>query len=156
MNVKAAAGQLSICIFFFLLKIRNCLLFPSISLVETIPFGLIYPNGTTPHPSTYDTWLDLINNAQHTIEIASLYWSLRSADVVPDSSSQEVRLLLTSSLISMLFCFLLCFCRAKMCFKLSFKRGSKKTWKSKSPKMPRRKINRTSTRRFWRKEKQPK
>lgn len=33
--------------------------------------------------------MDLINNAQNSIEIASLYWTLRSKDVVPDPSSAE-------------------------------------------------------------------
>lgn len=63
-----------------------------ISLVESIPNGMIYANGTTPYPSTYDTWMNLINNAQNSIEIASLYWTLRSSDVVPDASSEEVYL----------------------------------------------------------------
>lgn len=60
--------------------------------MESIPYGMIYVNGTTPHPTTYDTWMDLINSAQSSIEIASLYWTLRSTDVVPDASSEEVNL----------------------------------------------------------------
>ncbi|PSN30440.1 hypothetical protein C0J52_25520 [Blattella germanica] len=60
------------------------------SLVESIPEGLIYPNGTKFHASTYDVWSDLINLAQHSIEIGSFYWTLRSNDVSPgDPSSQK-------------------------------------------------------------------
>uniref|UniRef100_A0A1B6C9A8 PLD phosphodiesterase domain-containing protein n=1 Tax=Clastoptera arizonana TaxID=38151 RepID=A0A1B6C9A8_9HEMI len=47
------------------------------SLVESIPEGMSYRNGTTPFPSTYQVWTDMINNAQNKIEIASYYWTLR-------------------------------------------------------------------------------
>jgi len=61
----------------------------SISLVESIPEGLVYPNDSTPYPSTYQTWLDLINSAQYTIEIGSFYWTLRQSEVYPDPSSAK-------------------------------------------------------------------
>ncbi|XP_069687387.1 5'-3' exonuclease PLD3-like isoform X2 [Periplaneta americana] len=57
------------------------------SLVESIPDGLSYPNGTTPHPTTHDIWLDLIQLAQHSIEIGSFYWTLRSPDITPGDPS---------------------------------------------------------------------
>ncbi|CAH0552868.1 unnamed protein product [Brassicogethes aeneus] len=57
-----------------------------ISLRESIPIGLEYPDAVT-YPSTFITWLDLINSAQHTIEIASFYWTLRQSEVYPDPSS---------------------------------------------------------------------
>lgn len=58
--------------------------------MESIPDGLSYPTGTTPHPSTHDVWLDLIQLAQHSIEIGSFYWTLRSSDITPgDPSSQK-------------------------------------------------------------------
>lgn len=59
--------------------------------MESIPDGLTYPNSTAVHPTTHDVWFDLIKLAQHSIEIGSFYWTLRSADVTPgDPSSQKV------------------------------------------------------------------
>lgn len=60
-----------------------------ISLVESIPEGLVYPPGSTPHPSTYQTWLDLIQAAEYSIEIASFYWTLQQGEVYPDPSSKQ-------------------------------------------------------------------
>ncbi|KAG5895663.1 hypothetical protein JTB14_008672 [Gonioctena quinquepunctata] len=58
-----------------------------LSLVESIPEGMVYPNDSVIYPSTYETWLDLINSATTSIDIASLYWTLRQSEVVPDPSS---------------------------------------------------------------------
>ncbi|XP_048516236.1 5'-3' exonuclease PLD3-like isoform X2 [Athalia rosae] len=60
-----------------------------INLVESIPIGLIYPNNSVSHVSTYNTWMDLIGSAQSTIEIAALYWTLKREDVYPDDSAKE-------------------------------------------------------------------
>lgn len=51
---------------------------------------MTYPNGTALYPSTYETWYDLIDKAQNSIEIASFYWTLRQDEVYPDPSSVEV------------------------------------------------------------------
>ncbi|OXU24626.1 hypothetical protein TSAR_006066 [Trichomalopsis sarcophagae] len=59
-----------------------------ISLVESIPINLTYPNNSTIHRSTYTTWLDLIASAQNTVEIASLYWTMNREDVYPDDSAK--------------------------------------------------------------------
>ncbi|KAK9721965.1 hypothetical protein QE152_g19913 [Popillia japonica] len=59
------------------------------SLVESIPEGMTYLNGTALYPSTYETWYDLIDKAQNSIEIASFYWTLRQDEVYPDPSSVE-------------------------------------------------------------------
>lgn len=59
-----------------------------ISLVESIPINLTYPNNTIIHRSTYTTWLDLIASAQNTVEIASLYWTMNREDVYPDDSAK--------------------------------------------------------------------
>ncbi|XP_052127030.1 phospholipase D Y-like, partial [Frankliniella occidentalis] len=40
-------------------------------------------------PSTYDVWNNLINISQSSIEIASLYWSLRGSDIYPHPSANE-------------------------------------------------------------------
>ncbi|XP_043286812.1 5'-3' exonuclease PLD3-like isoform X2 [Venturia canescens] len=64
---------------------ENC----RISLVESIPIGMRYSNNTILHNSTYQAWMDLVSSAQHTIEIASLYWTMKRADVYPDDSAKE-------------------------------------------------------------------
>lgn len=65
---------------------KNC----KLSLIESIPDGLIY-NGSssTTYPSTFDTWMGLIGSAHSSIEIASLYWTLRLSEVYPDPSSNK-------------------------------------------------------------------
>ncbi|XP_074663041.1 5'-3' exonuclease PLD3-like isoform X2 [Tubulanus polymorphus] len=50
------------------------------SLVESIPEGLVYNPGAPSYPSTYHTWMKLIQLANETIEISSFYWTLRGAD----------------------------------------------------------------------------
>ena len=64
----------------------NC----NITLIESIPENLTYPDGAPSHPSIYSSWLQLLDEAQSTIYIASSYWSLRSEDVpVKDPSSWQ-------------------------------------------------------------------
>lgn len=58
--------------------------------MESIPEGLVYNDSFISHPSTFDVWLNLINNAQKSIDIASLYWTLRQSEVYPDPSSIKV------------------------------------------------------------------
>ncbi|XP_052827411.1 5'-3' exonuclease PLD3 [Octopus bimaculoides] len=60
-----------------------------ISLAESVPENLTYPPGSPSHLSTYDGIMSLIENAQHTIEIASFYWSLQAQDVYNSSSSWQ-------------------------------------------------------------------
>ncbi|XP_052755253.1 5'-3' exonuclease PLD3-like isoform X3 [Galleria mellonella] len=59
-----------------------------LSLVESIPEGHMYPPNIT-HLATKNVWLDLIDEAQTTIEIASYYWSLRFNEEYPYNSSIE-------------------------------------------------------------------
>ncbi|XP_059618534.1 5'-3' exonuclease PLD3-like isoform X2 [Phlebotomus argentipes] len=61
----------------------------NIQLVESIPEGLTYPAGSVAFRSTFDAWQTLIGLATKSIDIASFYWTLRSADVVNDSSSWQ-------------------------------------------------------------------
>lgn len=68
-----------------LMCMDNC----KISLVESIPIGLTYNNSIN-HKSTYHTWMELIQSAQSTIEIAALYWTMKRQDVYPDDSAKEV------------------------------------------------------------------
>ncbi|KAK0080264.1 hypothetical protein PV326_008268, partial [Microctonus aethiopoides] len=67
-----------------LMCMDNC----KISLVESIPIGLTYNNSIN-HKSTYHTWMELIQSAQSTIEIAALYWTMKRQDVYPDDSAKE-------------------------------------------------------------------
>lgn len=60
-----------------------------IDLVESIPEGLTYPPDAPKFLSTYDAWDQLINISQSSIEIASLYWTLRGADVYPHPSAWQ-------------------------------------------------------------------
>ena len=66
----------------------------SITLVESIPEGLVYPNKTI-QPSIFDSWLRLIDIAESSIDIASFYWSLNGEDVVPHPSAWKVSFLYT-------------------------------------------------------------
>ncbi|XP_017783984.1 PREDICTED: phospholipase D3 isoform X2 [Nicrophorus vespilloides] len=68
---------------------ENCQNTCRIQLVESIPDGLVYPDGSTPHLSTYDAWMYLINEAKETIEIGSFYWSLRLDEIYPDPTSKK-------------------------------------------------------------------
>ncbi|EFN84877.1 Phospholipase D3 [Harpegnathos saltator] len=61
----------------------------AVSLVETIPLGMNYNDNAPRHESIHSSWMDLIGMAQDTIEIASLYWTMRREDVFPDDSAQE-------------------------------------------------------------------
>ena len=53
-----------------------------IRLVESIPEGLIFPNSSIPeNPSTYSVFVELLEKAESTLELASSYWSLRGSDI---------------------------------------------------------------------------
>lgn len=58
-----------------------------LSLVETIPEGHMYPPNVNTHLPTKNVWLDLIDEAQSNIEIASFYWTLRFNEEYPYNSS---------------------------------------------------------------------
>lgn len=47
-----------------------------IQLVESIPEGLVYPDGSPLFMSTFDAWNILIQSATKTINISSYYWKL--------------------------------------------------------------------------------
>ena len=51
-----------------------------LSLVESIPENLTYTAGSPSNPSIYATWLQLLQRANESIDIASSYWSLRNQD----------------------------------------------------------------------------
>lgn len=57
-----------------------------LSLVESIPDGLTF-NSSVSHPSTYSTWVQLIDLAQEEIEIGSFYWNLQDPTADPSLTS---------------------------------------------------------------------
>ncbi|XP_054289745.1 5'-3' exonuclease PLD3-like [Macrosteles quadrilineatus] len=57
-------------------QLRKCQAQCKFSLVESIPDGMSYRNGSTPFPSTFSVWSDLLAKATSTVEIASYYWTL--------------------------------------------------------------------------------
>ncbi|XP_046660069.1 5'-3' exonuclease PLD3-like isoform X2 [Homalodisca vitripennis] len=57
-------------------SLRKCQAECRFSLVESIPDGMSYRNGTTPYPSTFAVWSEMLAKATATIEIASYYWTL--------------------------------------------------------------------------------
>ncbi|OQV15594.1 Phospholipase D3 [Hypsibius exemplaris] len=58
-------------------------------VAESIPEHLIYPEGSPVSPSTYSTWLSLIQSAQQSIDIGSFYWTLRRFDETVARSPQN-------------------------------------------------------------------
>lgn len=52
----------------------------------------MYPPNVT-HMPTKNAWLDLIDEAQTSIEIASFYWTLRFNELYPYNTSVEVSFL---------------------------------------------------------------
>lgn len=57
--------------------------------MESLPEGLVYPDGSPSFPSTYDAWTKLIEMANDTMDIGSLYWTLRGADEYNHSTAWQ-------------------------------------------------------------------
>lgn len=61
----------------------------TVSLVESIPQGVVYPAGSPQHPAISQGWMDLLQLAEDTIDIASFYWTMRGSDThTKDPSSK--------------------------------------------------------------------
>ena len=56
-----------------------------VELVESIPEGLTF-NSSIEHLRTHEVWSLLIQSAKESIEIGSMYWSLRGQDIYEDKS----------------------------------------------------------------------
>ncbi|KAL0973683.1 hypothetical protein UPYG_G00209520 [Umbra pygmaea] len=50
-----------------------------VSLVESIPEGLIYSSGSTSLPSISETWINLLTRANISVDIAAFYFTLRDS-----------------------------------------------------------------------------
>ncbi|KAJ6656940.1 hypothetical protein lerEdw1_002941 [Lerista edwardsae] len=62
----------------------------SLTLVESIPDILDYGPEAPQHPSTYQGWMDLLAEANSSVEIAAFYFTLRDSDIHrEDPSSQQ-------------------------------------------------------------------
>uniref|UniRef100_UPI00398E97ED 5'-3' exonuclease PLD3-like n=1 Tax=Pristiophorus japonicus TaxID=55135 RepID=UPI00398E97ED len=53
----------------------------SLTLVESIPVGLLYPDTAPRHASIYQGWMDLLSQANETVQIAAFYFTLRGSDL---------------------------------------------------------------------------
>ncbi|XP_059497564.1 5'-3' exonuclease PLD3 [Stegostoma tigrinum] len=51
------------------------------TLVESIPIGLLYSKDTPHHLSIYQGWMDLLAQANHTVQIAAFYFTLSGSDL---------------------------------------------------------------------------
>uniref|UniRef100_A0A3P8ZEG2 PLD phosphodiesterase domain-containing protein n=1 Tax=Esox lucius TaxID=8010 RepID=A0A3P8ZEG2_ESOLU len=61
-----------------------------VSLVESIPEGLVYPSGSASLPSISKTWIDLLNQANSSVDVAAFYLTLRdSALGITEPSAAE-------------------------------------------------------------------
>lgn len=58
-------------------------------MVESIPEGLVYPDGSPSFISTYEAWNQLIKISSGSIDIGSFYWTLRGADFYNHSSAWQ-------------------------------------------------------------------
>ncbi|XP_060110022.1 5'-3' exonuclease PLD3-like [Heteronotia binoei] len=64
----------------------------SLVLVESIPGSLTYRPEDPRHLSIYQAWMDLLNGANSSVDIAAFYFTLRDSDIkVEDPSSQQGR-----------------------------------------------------------------
>jgi len=59
-----------------------------IELVESIPAGLVYNNSFT-RKSTYQSWMELMDLAEVSIEQAGMYWTLRGSDIYDHPSAYQ-------------------------------------------------------------------
>ncbi|XP_054664088.1 5'-3' exonuclease PLD3 isoform X1 [Grus americana] len=51
-----------------------------IVLVESIPEGMTFSEGSVPNPSTFSTWKNLLGTVTRSLDIASFYWTMTNED----------------------------------------------------------------------------
>ncbi|KAM6111623.1 5'-3' exonuclease PLD3 [Phoenicopterus ruber ruber] len=51
-----------------------------IVLVESIPEGMTFDEGSVPNPSTFSTWMNLLGTVTRSLDIASFYWTMTNED----------------------------------------------------------------------------
>lgn len=63
-----------------------------IVLVESIPEGMTFSDGSVPNPSTFSTWMNLLGTVTHSLDIASFYWTMTNEDTrTHEPSAAQVR-----------------------------------------------------------------
>lgn len=66
--------------------VPNC----TVTLVESIPEDVTFPNGSIVNPTIYSGWMDLLKIAKKEIDIASFYWTMRGSDTnTTDASTKQ-------------------------------------------------------------------
>ncbi|XP_074932500.1 5'-3' exonuclease PLD3 isoform X2 [Phalacrocorax aristotelis] len=59
---------------------RSCSDGCRIVLVESIPEGMTFSDGSVLNPSTFSTWMNLLGTVTHSLDIASFYWTMTNED----------------------------------------------------------------------------
>ncbi|XP_074861853.1 5'-3' exonuclease PLD4-like [Carettochelys insculpta] len=59
----------------------------SLVLVESIPVGLAYSPSSPRHLPIYQAWMDLLDAANHSVDIAAFYFTLRDSDTEEEEPS---------------------------------------------------------------------
>lgn len=77
------------------------------TLAESVPENLTYPSGAVSYPSTYSVWKQLITEANSTIHIASMYWTLRDKETGTTGSPSAAQVLVRWLLQAMTWSILL-------------------------------------------------
>ncbi|XP_059371479.1 5'-3' exonuclease PLD3-like isoform X2 [Carassius carassius] len=60
---------------------ETCISDCRLTLVESVPEGLIFPYGSPHLPSISDTWINLLNKANHSVHIGAFYFTLQDSDL---------------------------------------------------------------------------
>lgn len=68
------------------------------TLVESLPEGLSYQSSSPTQQSIADRWLQLLDEAERSVDIAAFYFTLRSSDTEAEASTDQQ---VSSSLLSL-------------------------------------------------------
>lgn len=60
-----------------------------VTLVESIPEGLAYQSSSPTQQSIADRWLQLLDEAEGSVDIAAFYFTLRSSDTDTEASTDQ-------------------------------------------------------------------
>ncbi|XP_042626282.1 5'-3' exonuclease PLD3-like isoform X2 [Cyprinus carpio] len=60
---------------------ETCISDCRLTLVESLPEGLVFPSGSPHLPSISDTWINLLNKANRSVHIGAFYFTLRDSDL---------------------------------------------------------------------------
>ncbi|XP_042594510.1 5'-3' exonuclease PLD3-like isoform X1 [Cyprinus carpio] len=60
---------------------ETCISDCRLTLVESVPEGLVFPSGSPHLPSISDTWINLLNKANRSVHIGAFYFTLQDSDL---------------------------------------------------------------------------